>query len=55
MTAHVGQKEIELVSDYLLTLQDTICDAIEKTDGGAKFRNGLVAKEFRIRGMGASV
>ena len=38
MTASVGQKEIELVSDYLLTLQDTICDAIEKTDGEGRFR-----------------
>ncbi|MDX1696922.1 MAG: oxygen-dependent coproporphyrinogen oxidase [Thiohalobacterales bacterium] len=38
MTAAVGQKEIELVSDYLLTLQDTICTAIEETDGRGKFR-----------------
>ncbi|MBT8117046.1 MAG: oxygen-dependent coproporphyrinogen oxidase [Gammaproteobacteria bacterium] len=34
----MGQKEIELVSDYLLTLQDIICEAIQATDGSGKFR-----------------
>ncbi|MBT8122076.1 MAG: oxygen-dependent coproporphyrinogen oxidase [Gammaproteobacteria bacterium] len=34
----MGQKEIELVKDYLLGLQDTICGAIEKIDGIEKFR-----------------
>ena len=38
MTTAIGQKEIELVSDYLLTLQDTICDAIQATDGREQFR-----------------
>jgi coproporphyrinogen III oxidase len=38
LSAGIGQKEIELVSDYLLTLQDTICDAIQDTDGSSKFR-----------------
>jgi coproporphyrinogen III oxidase len=38
LTTPVGQKEIELVKDYLLGLQDTICDAIEKIDGSEKFR-----------------
>lgn len=38
MTTAIGQKEIELVSDYLLTLQDTICDAIQATDGSGQFR-----------------
>jgi len=38
LTIPVGQKEIELVKDYLLGLQDTICDAIEKIDGSEKFR-----------------
>lgn len=38
MTARIGQKETELVKNYLLDLQDTICDAIEKTDGVEKFR-----------------
>ncbi|MGB5261203.1 MAG: oxygen-dependent coproporphyrinogen oxidase [Gammaproteobacteria bacterium] len=38
MSTHIGQKEIDLVSDYLLTLQDTICDAIQATDGSGQFR-----------------
>ena len=38
MTTRIGQKEIDLVKDYLLGLQDTICQAIEKTDGIEKFR-----------------
>jgi len=38
MTESVGNRQIELVHDYLLDLQDTICNAIEKTDGKALFR-----------------
>jgi coproporphyrinogen III oxidase len=38
LTTRIGQKEIELVKDYLLGLQDTICGAIEKIDGIEKFR-----------------
>ena len=38
MSMRIGQKEIELVSDYLLTLQDIICEAVQATDGSGKFR-----------------
>ena len=38
MTAAIGQQEIDLVKDYLLGLQDSICEAIETTDGTGKFR-----------------
>ena len=38
MTTRIGQKEIDLVKDYLLGLQDTICQAIQKIDGIEKFR-----------------
>ena len=34
----IGNTQIELVHDYLMTLQDTICNAFEKLDGGGKFR-----------------
>ncbi len=38
MTTPVGDREIELVRNYLLDLQDTICSSIEKIDGGRGFR-----------------
>jgi coproporphyrinogen III oxidase len=34
----IGKPQIEQVRDYLLGLQDTICDAIEKIDGDRPFR-----------------
>jgi coproporphyrinogen III oxidase len=38
MTAAAGNRQTELVRDYLLNLQDNICSAIEKADGAGRFR-----------------
>ena len=34
----IGSTRIELVHDYLMTLQDTICNAFEQLDGSGEFR-----------------
>jgi len=34
----IGTTQIELVRNYLVTLQDTICDALQKLDGSGRFR-----------------
>lgn len=35
---HIGSTQIELVRNYLVTLQDTICNALQKLDGSGVFR-----------------
>ena len=36
--SQINNTDIELVRDYLLTLQDNICTAVEDTDGKGRFR-----------------
>jgi coproporphyrinogen III oxidase len=41
----VGKKQIDTVRTYLLDLQDSICTAIEKADGGQCFREDRWTRE----------
>jgi coproporphyrinogen III oxidase len=41
----IGNTQIELVHDYLMTLQDNICNAFEKLDGGGHFREDSWSRE----------
>ena len=41
----ITQKEIDTVKSYLLSLQDTICDALSAEDGGSEFKQDEWVRE----------